>query len=87
MSSFPIDKYGIIENKEIVMRFLIAGLGSIGRRHFRNLIALGEKETVRLPTHKATIPDEERQAERNESIASFLPKGQAGNWRRLFTEK
>ncbi len=23
------------------MKFLIAGLGSIGRRHFRNLIALG----------------------------------------------
>jgi hypothetical protein len=24
------------------MKALIAGLGSIGRRHFRNLIALGE---------------------------------------------
>ncbi|MCZ2121088.1 MAG: sulfotransferase [Anaerolineales bacterium] len=32
-------------------------------------------------------PDEQWQAERNESIASFLPKGQAGNWNRLFTEK
>jgi hypothetical protein len=32
-------------------------------------------------------PDEEWQAERNEGIASFLPKGQAGNWQRLFTEK
>lgn len=32
-------------------------------------------------------PDEEWQAKRNEGIASFLPKGQAGNWRRLFTEK
>ncbi|HNK63792.1 MAG TPA: sulfotransferase [Anaerolineales bacterium] len=32
-------------------------------------------------------PDEEWQAHRNEGIASFLPKGQAGNWRRLFTEK
>jgi LPS sulfotransferase NodH len=30
-------------------------------------------------------PDEEWQAERNEDIASFLPKGQAGNWQRLFT--
>ena len=32
-------------------------------------------------------PDEEWQAERNGGIASFLPKGQAGNWSRLFTEK
>jgi hypothetical protein len=31
-------------------------------------------------------PDEEWQAKRNEDIASFLPKGQAGNWQRLFTE-
>ena len=30
-------------------------------------------------------PDEEWQARRNEGIASFLPKGQAGNWQRLFT--
>lgn len=32
-------------------------------------------------------PDEEWQAKRNEGIASFLPKGHAGNWERLFTEK
>ena len=30
-------------------------------------------------------PDEEWQAQRNGDIASFLPKGQAGNWMRLFT--
>ena len=30
-------------------------------------------------------PDEEWQAGRNEGIASFLPKGQAGNWRGLFS--
>ena len=30
-------------------------------------------------------PDEEWQAKRNEDISSFLPKGQAGNWQRLFT--
>jgi LPS sulfotransferase NodH len=30
-------------------------------------------------------PDEEWQARRNEGIASFLPKGQAGNWQRLFS--
>jgi hypothetical protein len=32
-------------------------------------------------------PDEEWQTKRQEGIASFLPKGQAGNWQRLFTEK
>ncbi|HUM28230.1 MAG TPA: Gfo/Idh/MocA family oxidoreductase [Anaerolineales bacterium] len=41
------------------MKFLIAGLGSIGRRHFRNLIALGEKDIVLLRTRKATLPDDE----------------------------
>ena len=41
------------------MKFLIAGLGSIGRRHFRNLIALGEKDIVLLRTGKATLPDDE----------------------------
>jgi predicted dehydrogenase len=41
------------------MKFLIAGLGSIGRRHFRNLITLGEKDIVFLRTHKATLPDDE----------------------------
>jgi hypothetical protein len=30
-------------------------------------------------------PDEDWQSKRNEDIASFLPKGQAGNWQRLFT--
>jgi hypothetical protein len=32
-------------------------------------------------------PDEEWQAKRNEDLASFLPKGQAGNWQRLFTAR
>ena len=32
-------------------------------------------------------PDEEWQAKRNEDISSFLPKGQAGNWQRLFTAR
>ncbi len=32
-------------------------------------------------------PDEEWQAKRNEGIAFFLPKGQAGNWQRLFTKR
>jgi predicted dehydrogenase len=41
------------------MKFLIAGLGSIGRRHFRNLISLGEKDIVLLRSHRATLPDDE----------------------------
>ncbi|HEY2981412.1 MAG TPA: Gfo/Idh/MocA family oxidoreductase [Anaerolineales bacterium] len=41
------------------MKFLIAGLGSIGRRHLRNLDALGEKEIVLLRSHRATLPDDE----------------------------
>jgi predicted dehydrogenase len=41
------------------MRFLIAGLGSIGRRHMRNLIALGEKDIVLLRTRKTTLPEDE----------------------------
>ena len=32
-------------------------------------------------------PDEEWQVRRNEDISSFLPKGQAGNWQRLFTAR
>lgn len=41
------------------MKIFIAGLGSIGRRHFRNLIALGEKDLVLLRMRKATLPDDE----------------------------
>ncbi len=41
------------------MKYLIAGLGSIGRRHFRNLVSLGERDIVLLRTHKATLPDDE----------------------------
>jgi predicted dehydrogenase len=41
------------------MKFLIAGLGSIGRRHFRNLISLGEKDIVLVRTRKGTLPDDE----------------------------
>jgi predicted dehydrogenase len=41
------------------VKFLIAGLGSIGRRHLRNLIALGEEDIVLYRTGKSTLPDEE----------------------------
>lgn len=38
-----------------------------------------------IQTELASNPDEEWQAKRNEDIASFLPKGQVGNWQRLLT--
>ena len=41
------------------MKILIAGLGSIGRRHLRNLVALGESDLVLLRSHRATLPDDE----------------------------
>ena len=40
-----------------------------------------------IKTEMESNPDEEWQAERNQRIASFLPKGHAGNWERLFTAK
>jgi len=41
------------------VKVLIAGLGSIGRRHLRNLIALGRKDIVLYRTHRSTMPEEE----------------------------
>lgn len=41
------------------MKFLIAGLGSIGRRHLRNLLALGERDILLYRTHQSTLPDDE----------------------------
>jgi len=41
------------------MKTLIAGFGSIGRRHFRNLLELGERDIVLYRTHHSTLPDEE----------------------------
>ncbi len=38
---------------------LIAGLGSIGRRHLRNLKTLGETDIVLLRSHRATLPEDE----------------------------
>ena len=46
-------------------------------------IAVGLAKDVQ--SEMASNPDEEWQARRNEDIASFLTKGQAGNWRTLFT--
>ncbi len=40
-----------------------------------------------IQAEMASNPDEEWQAQRNGDISSFLPKGQAGNWSRLFTAR
>jgi predicted dehydrogenase len=41
------------------LRILIAGLGSIGRRHLRNLRQLGQEDIVLLRTRTSTLPDAE----------------------------
>lgn len=41
------------------MKFLIAGLGSIGHRHLRNLLTLGERDILLYRTGLSTLPDDE----------------------------
>ena len=41
------------------MKYLIAGYGSIGRRHMRNLIELGQNDIILLRSHKSTLPEDE----------------------------
>jgi len=41
------------------MKVLIAGLGSIGRRHLKNLITLGVKDILLLRSHQSSLPDDE----------------------------
>lgn len=41
------------------MKLLIAGFGSIGRRHFRNLLTLGEKDILFLRSHHSTLESDE----------------------------
>lgn len=44
------------------MKFLIAGLGSIGGRHLKNLLELGEKDIILYRTHLGTMADKELDA-------------------------
>lgn len=53
----------------------------LGVKEISNLLEAGVKAEM------SSNPDGEWQAQRNESIANFLPKGQAGNWQRLFTTR
>jgi len=41
------------------LKILIAGLGSIGRRHLRNLVALGQRDIMLFRTGHSTLPEEE----------------------------
>lgn len=41
------------------MKFLIAGFGSIGRRHLNNLRALGENDLILYRTHHSTLSEDE----------------------------
>jgi predicted dehydrogenase len=41
------------------MKFLIAGFGSIGRRHFRNLLALEQNDIIFYRTQHSTLPEDE----------------------------
>jgi predicted dehydrogenase len=41
------------------LKFLIAGLGSIGRRHLRNLLALGVNDILLYRTYMGALPDDE----------------------------
>ena len=41
------------------MRFLITGFGSIGRRHFRNLVTLGYDDIILFRSNKSTLDTDE----------------------------
>lgn len=41
------------------MRFLIAGLGSIGRRHLKNLLSLGQRDILLFRSKLSTLPKDE----------------------------
>jgi hypothetical protein len=55
--------------------------------NFLGVNNVGPSLEEKIKAEMVSNPDEEWQAKRNEGIASFLPKGHAGNWSRLFTER
>jgi predicted dehydrogenase len=51
------------------MKTVIAGLGSIGRRHLRNLLACGERDILLLRSGRSTLPESE--LEEHTAVASL----------------
>jgi predicted dehydrogenase len=47
------------DERKAKLKWLIVGLGSIGRRHLRNLLALGQEDILLYRTHQSTLPDDE----------------------------
>ncbi len=41
------------------MKFLIDGLGSIGRRHLRNMVALGQQDLLLCRSRRSTLPEQD----------------------------
>ncbi len=61
-------------------KILVVGLGSIGRRHLRNLVALGEHDVVLVRSHRSTLPDEElagfpTEVDLSEALKKHRPDG------------
>ena len=54
---------------------------------FLNVKEIVKSLEKQIKVEMQSNPDEEWQTKRNEDIASFLPKGQAGNWQRLFSAR
>jgi predicted dehydrogenase len=44
---------------EALIKIMIAGAGSIGRRHLRNLLALGERDILLYRTRQSSLPEDE----------------------------
>ena len=47
------------DERKTKLKWLIVGLGSIGRRHLRNLLAMGQEDILLFRTHQSTLPDDE----------------------------
>jgi hypothetical protein len=55
--------------------------------NFLRVKEIDESLEEQIKAEMESNPDEEWQTKRNEGIASFLPKGQTGNWQRLFAAR
>lgn len=58
-------------------------------KKFWEFLGVNTKQSLMktIDNEMSSNPDQEWQQRRNEDIASFLPKGQTGNWERLFTKR